>query len=71
MSRQTSSPSKSAAAPESGPANPVTTTSPHGSVDSEEVARLAYTYWQTRGCPDGSPEEDWFRAEQDLNGTAE
>lgn len=72
MSRQTSSPSKSAAAPGSGPANPVTVTaSPHGSVDSEEVARLAYSYWQTRGCPHGSPEEDWFRAEQDLNGRVE
>lgn len=32
----------------------------------EEVARLAYSYWQARGCPDGSPEEDWFRAEAEL-----
>lgn len=34
----------------------------------EEVRRLAYEYWLARGCPDGSAEEDWFRAEQDLQG---
>ncbi len=33
----------------------------------EEVAKLAYSYWLARGCPEGSPEEDWFRAEQDLH----
>jgi hypothetical protein len=32
----------------------------------EEIARLAYSYWQTRGCPIGSPEEDWFRAEREI-----
>lgn len=72
MSRQTASPAMSTTAPESGTANPVTiTASPHQSVDSEEVARLAYTHWQIRGCPDGSPEDDWLRAEQDLNGRPE
>jgi hypothetical protein len=30
------------------------------------VARLAYSYWEARGCEGGSPEEDWFRAEQEL-----
>jgi hypothetical protein len=35
-------------------------------VDHEEIARLAYSYWQARGCPIGSPEEDWYRAENDL-----
>ncbi|HEX3746264.1 MAG TPA: DUF2934 domain-containing protein [Bryobacteraceae bacterium] len=33
-----------------------------------EVATLAYSYWQQRGCPDGCPEEDWFRAERELSG---
>ena len=41
----------------------------------EEVAQLAYSYWLARGCPDGSPEEDWLRAEQEIlrqrNQTAE
>jgi len=32
----------------------------------EQIARLAYSYWQARGCPEGSPEEDWFRAEAAL-----
>jgi hypothetical protein len=32
----------------------------------EEIARLAYSYWEARGGRDGSPEADWFRAEQEL-----
>ena len=31
-----------------------------------EIAVLAYALWQERGCPDGSPEEDWLKAEQQL-----
>ena len=36
------------------------------SPDQAEIARLAYLHWLNRGCPIGSPEEDWSRAEQDL-----
>ena len=32
----------------------------------EAIERLAYSYWQARGCPIGSPEEDWYRAEDAL-----
>jgi hypothetical protein len=32
----------------------------------DAVARLAYSYWQARGCQGGSPEADWLRAEQKL-----
>jgi hypothetical protein len=32
----------------------------------EEIARLAYSYWQACGCQDGSSEQDWLRAERDL-----
>jgi hypothetical protein len=32
----------------------------------EEVRKLAYRFWQERGCPTDSPEEDWFRAEREL-----
>ena len=28
------------------------------------ISKLAYSLWCQRGCPDGSPEVDWFRAEQ-------
>jgi len=36
----------------------------------DEVARLAYSYWQERLSSDidGSAEEDWYRAEKDLAG---
>jgi hypothetical protein len=33
----------------------------------EEIAALAYTYWEARGCQGGSPEADWLRAEQELS----
>lgn len=38
--------------------------------EHEKVCQLAYRYWQERGCPDGSPEDDWYRAERDLRGGA-
>jgi Protein of unknown function (DUF2934) len=31
-----------------------------------EVAARAYECWHERGCPEGSPEEDWDRAEREL-----
>src|SRR6267143_576384 len=33
-----------------------------------QVAALAYEFWQARGCPDGTPDEDWFRAEREIAG---
>lgn len=35
-------------------------------VDREEIARLAYSYWEGRGRKDGTAEDDWFRAELEL-----
>jgi hypothetical protein len=32
----------------------------------EDIAALAHALWLARGCPEGSPEEDWFRATQEL-----
>ena len=32
----------------------------------DEIAVLAYSYWEARGCQGGSPDEDWFRAEREL-----
>jgi len=32
----------------------------------DEIASHAYRCWVERGCPAGSPEEDWQRAEQEL-----
>ncbi len=34
--------------------------------EHEEIARLAYECWQRRGCPIGTPEEDWFLAEEQF-----
>ena len=43
-------------------------TSGHGiaTFGHDEIAALAYELWQARGCPNGSPEEDWFRAAEEL-----
>lgn len=51
--------------PETTAAQPAPKAAPY-TPPAEEIARLAYHYWQARGCPGGSPEEDWFRAEHDL-----
>ncbi len=40
-----------------------------GVPDNEQqnrLAEMAYRYWEARGRPFGSPEEDWFRAEHDY-----
>jgi hypothetical protein len=34
----------------------------------EVIARLAYSYWESRGGQGGSSEQDWLRAEQELSG---
>jgi hypothetical protein len=37
----------------------------------EEITGLAYSLWQARGCPEGSPEEDWLNAESALKAGSE
>jgi len=32
----------------------------------EQIVALAHALWRERGCPEGSPEEDWFAAEQQV-----
>jgi hypothetical protein len=32
----------------------------------EDIPALAYKLWQARGCPEGSSQEDWFRAIEEL-----
>jgi hypothetical protein len=36
------------------------------SITQEEIARLAFSYFEHRGYQGGSPEEDWLRAEEEL-----
>jgi hypothetical protein len=50
--------------------SPVTTSAseliePHQSVH-ERIACLAYAYWEARGRPFGTPEEDWLQAEEEI-----
>jgi hypothetical protein len=33
---------------------------------TEQIAALAHALWTERGCPDGSSEEDWFKAELQI-----
>ena len=32
----------------------------------DDIARLAHSLWEARGCPEGSPEVDWFEAVKEL-----
>jgi hypothetical protein len=41
---------------------------PEDEKSTQDIANLAYALWQQRGCPEGSPEQDWFEAEK-LVGT--
>jgi hypothetical protein len=36
----------------------------------EDIAALAYALWQDQGCPDGTQEENWLRAELKLTDKA-
>jgi len=36
-----------------------------------EIAQLAHALWEARGCPQGSPDEDWFRAAHELRARGE
>lgn len=31
-----------------------------------QISALAHQLWMERGCPIGSPDDDWFRAEAEL-----
>jgi hypothetical protein len=35
---------------------------PYDIMFDKEVSNLAYEYWEQRGCPTESSQEDWFRA---------
>ena len=47
------------------PETPVSV-APNG-IDEHAIAVRAYELWQDRGAPIGSPEVDWFRAQEELN----
>jgi len=55
--------SESAIAPSSAAAAPASIPT------FDEIAGLAYSYWEARGYQGGSSEQDWLRAEQELRGS--
>jgi hypothetical protein len=36
----------------------------------DDIAKLAYSYWEARGFQGGCPEEDWLRAETELRNSS-
>jgi hypothetical protein len=51
---------------ESATASSSAAAAPASNPTFDEVAQLAYSYWEVRGYQGGSSEEDWLRAEQEL-----
>ncbi len=51
--------------------SPETATS-HGiaAFGHDDIAALAYELWRARGCPEGSPDEDWLHAVKQLRSRA-
>jgi hypothetical protein len=43
----------------------------NGMDDRDEIARLAYQYYEERGDGAGSAEEDWLRAEREVRARRE
>ena len=56
---------KTAPAPEA----PATSIESH--LAQEDIAALAYSLWEARGRPEGTPDEDWFNAEKALKAKTE
>jgi hypothetical protein len=52
--------------PEMGTASEPVKTAATVSPAESEIATIAYQLWLERGCPIGSDQEDWFRAEAML-----
>jgi len=34
--------------------------------EHDDLAIIAHRLWEARGCPIGSPDEDWFHAAEEL-----
>ena len=68
MPAKTAKPAADGAAPKKrkAPAKKDTTVAVISEPSREDIARLAEKYWAERGWPEGSPEQDWLRAEQEL-----
>jgi len=63
---KTNRPASTTTAEPTAPAGNLDADSETIAVQPEEIARLAYSYWEARGGQGGSAEEDWLRAERQL-----
>ncbi len=52
--------------PRSTKEHPTAVPVPEAVLGPNEIARLAHSYWEGRGCKGDSSEEDWLRAEREL-----
>ena len=50
----------------SKPSAPVAPAAEPAVIDTDVIARLAYSLYEARGCAGGSAEDDWLRAEREL-----
>lgn len=58
---------KAKSAAPSTPSNPVGQPAvPTFTITREDIATLAFSYWERRGYQGGSSQEDWDRAEREL-----
>ena len=65
--KATGTPESTASAPRRHKkATPVAAASTDPIISDNEIATLAFSYWEARGYQGGSPEDDWFRAECEL-----
>jgi hypothetical protein len=49
-----------------GPTRETTLATMAETAQSADIATLAYQLWLARGCPEGSPEVDWYEAERKV-----
>jgi hypothetical protein len=50
------------------PEDPIPAPSTDGQPSDEEIARLAYRYYEEEGYPEGRADEHWHRAQQKIRG---
>lgn len=50
--------------------DPIQASVRYDAMEQKAIAQQAYQYWEQRGRPFGSPEEDWFRAEREIRARA-
>lgn len=49
------------------PSAPEASQNPVHTITNDDIATLAFSYWERRGCQGGNPQQDWARAEEELN----